>query len=70
MVELELLQSSERTVPLLNELQSPTLERARFIEEIARRLGLAQKGPRDEENGDEREPCAEGEREGHAGAAA
>jgi hypothetical protein len=70
MVELELLQSCERAIPLLDELQPPALERSRLIEEVTCRFRLAEKGPGDEENRDEREPRAEDEREGHAGAAA
>ena len=70
MVELELLQSSERTVPLLNELQPPTLERARFVEQVALGFRLAQERPRDEEDGQQRERGTEGKRKRHAGAAA
>ena len=70
MVELELLQSSERTVPLLHELEPPTLERARFVEQVALGFRLAQERPRDEYNREQCEPGSERQRKRHAGAAA
>ena len=71
MVELELLQRPERPVTLLGQLQRPPLERARLVEAIFGRVGLAQKGERDEDHARDGEHRPDRKRQrGHALASA
>src|SRR5205823_5855602 len=69
-VELELLQRCQRSVPLLREREPPALELARLVEGVARRRGLAQERPGDRDDDEHREHAAEHECERHTGMAA
>ena len=70
MVELELLQRPERTVPLLGESQSALFQLVGRNEAIVLRRGLAHERQADEENAHDREERTDDERRGQIRTAA
>ncbi len=71
MVELELLQRSERAVALLGQLERAPLERPGLVEQVAARIGLAEKRKGHVERAGSGQQPADRDRErGHARASA
>lgn len=62
-VELELLQRRERTIPLLEELQPSTLRLVDLVQRVGVGLGLPEERESDEEHTDDRERRGEDERQ-------
>jgi hypothetical protein len=64
-VELELLERGERTIPFLGQLEPAALEVVKHAEPVVHRRRIAEERPRDHQDGGDCEQRAESERERH-----